>query len=74
MTGVQTCALPIFKPRKGDLYIFPSTYLSSHVAKEVKSGTKYSLVTMLDYNNHAHNNEFMQMRERLINSDKNRSV
>ena len=37
------------KPRAGDLYIFPSTYMYPHQAKVVKSGTKYSLVTMLDY-------------------------
>jgi hypothetical protein len=37
------------KPKAGDLYIFPSTYMYPHQAKVVKSGTKYSLVTMLDY-------------------------
>lgn len=37
------------KPREGDLYIFPSTYMYPHQAKVVTSGTKYSLVTMLDY-------------------------
>jgi hypothetical protein len=54
------------KPQAGDLYIFPSTYLFSHVAEPVQSGQKYSIVTMLDYNDHAHNDEFMQMRQRWV--------
>lgn len=54
------------KPKAGDLYIFPSTFLFSHIALPVETGTKYSVVTMLDYNDHAHNNEFMQMRERWV--------
>jgi hypothetical protein len=37
------------KPRAGDLYIFPSNYMYPHTAMPVVSGTKYSLVTMLDY-------------------------
>ena len=58
------------KPKAGDLYIFPSTYLFSHVALPVESGTKYSVVTMLDYNDHSHNPEFMQMRQKWIEKDK----
>lgn len=54
------------QPEAGDLYIFPSTYLFSHVALPVESGTKYSLVTMLDYNDHSHNQEFYQMRQRMV--------
>ena len=42
------------KPEKGDLYLFPSTYLFSHAALPVTNGTKYSLVTMLDYNDQYH--------------------
>ena len=49
------------KPEAGDLYIFPSTYLFSHIAREVKEGVKYSLVTMLDYNDNAHSPEYMKM-------------
>lgn len=49
------------KPKAGDLYIFPSTYLFSHVAKPIKSGTKYSIVTMLDYNDNAHSEEFYRL-------------
>jgi hypothetical protein len=37
------------KPKAGDLYLFPSTYVYPHQAKEVLNGTKYSIVTMLDY-------------------------
>lgn len=58
-------------PKKGDLYFFPSTYLFSHIAKKIESGIKYSLVTMLDYNNHSHNDEFYRMREELIFKGKN---
>ena len=62
------------QPKAGDLYIFPSTYLFSHIAERVESGTKYSLVTMLDYNDHAHNNQFMQMREKWLLNEKNKSL
>ena len=57
------------KPRAGDLYIFPSTYLFSHRAMPVESGMKVSVVTMLDYNDHAHRPEFMQMRSRWLEED-----
>lgn len=46
------------KPEAGDLYIFPSTYLFSHVALPVKEGLKYSFVTMLDYNDDTHTEEY----------------
>ena len=46
------------KPKAGDLYIFPSTYLFSHRAMPVKSGIKYSIVTMTDYNDKAHTPEY----------------
>jgi len=58
------------KPKAGDLYIFPSTYLFSHVAKPVHSGRKYSIVTMLDYNDHAHCPEFMKMRAEKVEREK----
>lgn len=57
------------KPQAGDLYIFPSTYLFSHRAMPVESGMKFSIVTMLDYNDHAHRQEFMQMRARWVEQD-----
>lgn len=46
------------KPKAGDLYIFPSNYLFSHAALPVKSGIKYSIVTMTDYNDATHNEQF----------------
>lgn len=45
------------KPQAGDLYIFPSNYMYPHVAMPVNSGTKYSIVTMLDYNKKFHTPE-----------------
>lgn len=54
------------EPEAGDLYIFPSAYLFSHVALPVEEGTKYSIVTMLDYNDHTHNQEFYAMRQRML--------
>lgn len=46
------------KPKAGDLYIFPSNYLFSHAALPVESGLKYSIVTMTDYNDATHNEQF----------------
>lgn len=57
------------KPRAGDLYIFPSTYLFSHRAMPVKSGMKFSIVTMLDYTDHAHRQEFMEMRSKWLEEE-----
>lgn len=45
------------KPKAGDLYIFPSNYMYPHRAMPVHSGTKYSIVTMLDYNKKFHTPE-----------------
>lgn len=42
------------KPKAGDLYIFPSNFMYPHQAMAVKSGTKYSIVTMLDYSKKFH--------------------
>jgi len=48
------------KPQAGDLYIFPSNYMYPHRAMPVTSGTKYSIVTMLDYSSKFHNPKFYQ--------------
>jgi hypothetical protein len=46
------------KAKAGDLYIFPSNYMYPHRAMPVTSGTKYSMVTMLDYSDKYHKPEF----------------
>jgi hypothetical protein len=46
------------KPDAGDLFIFPSNFMYPHRAMPVISGTKYSLVTMLDYSEKFHTPEF----------------
>jgi hypothetical protein len=48
------------KPKAGDLYIFPSNFMYPHRAMPVKSGTKYSMVTMLDYSDKFHNPKFYE--------------
>jgi hypothetical protein len=45
------------KPNAGDLFIFPSNFMYPHQAMPVHSGTKYSIVTMLDYNKKFHTPE-----------------
>jgi hypothetical protein len=52
------------KPRAGDLYLFPSAYVYSHAAMPVLSGTKYSIVTMLDYMQTTHTPDFFKLEEK----------
>lgn len=37
------------KPQKGDIAVFPSTFIYEHASKEMISGTKYAVVVMTDY-------------------------
>ena len=46
-----------FSPDAGDLVVFPSNFMYSHKAMPVTSGTKYSIVTMLDYSKKYHGRE-----------------
>jgi predicted 2-oxoglutarate/Fe(II)-dependent dioxygenase YbiX len=42
------------KAKTGDIVVFPSTFIYSHASLPVKSGVKYSAVTMFDYNDSNH--------------------
>ena len=42
------------KALAGDLYVFPSNFMYPHQAMPVITGTKYSIVTMLDYSKKYH--------------------
>lgn len=46
------------KPKAGDLYLFPSNFMYPHRAMPVFSGTKYSIVTMMDYSEKYHSEQF----------------
>jgi len=52
------------KPKAGDLYLFPSSYIYSHAAMPVTSGTKYSVVTMLDYLEAPHTPDYREIEKR----------
>lgn len=41
-------------PQYGDIVLFPSSWLFAHAALPVKSGIKYSAVTMFSYNDRTH--------------------
>ena len=48
------------KARAGDLFVFPSNFMYPHRAMPVKTGTKYSMVTMLDYSDKFHSSAFFE--------------
>jgi hypothetical protein len=50
----------LYTPKAGDTVIFPSNYMYPHRAMPVTKGTKYSLVTMLDYSDKYHKPKFYQ--------------
>lgn len=50
-----------YQPKAGDLVLFPSSYLFSHAAMPVKRGTKYAIVTMLDYHEAPHTPEYQEI-------------
>lgn len=52
------------KPKAGDLYLFPSSYIYSHAAMPVTSGVKYSIVTMLDYLEAPHTPDYRDIEKR----------
>ena len=56
------------KPKAGDLYLFPSSYVYSHAAMPVTSGTKYSVVTMLDYLETAHTPDYRNLEAKYSKS------
>jgi hypothetical protein len=56
------------KPEAGDLVLFPSAFIYSHTAMPVKSGMKYSVVTMLDYTGAPHGPEYEEIEKKYIES------
>lgn len=42
------------KPKIGDIFLFPSTYIYAHASLPVLSGVKYAAVTMFDWNDRTH--------------------
>jgi 2OG-Fe(II) oxygenase superfamily len=60
-----------YTPSEGDVVLFPSNWLFSHAALPVKSGIKYSGVTMFDYTDRFHSDEFNRIMQ--VKSEKERN-
>lgn len=50
----------VVKPKAGDIVLFPSNFVYEHASLEVRSGTKYSVVIMTDYNDLHHKDGYDQ--------------
>jgi hypothetical protein len=44
----------VYKPKVGDIAIFPSNYIYEHASRDMIEGTKYSVVIMTDINTLGH--------------------
>jgi predicted 2-oxoglutarate/Fe(II)-dependent dioxygenase YbiX len=62
------------KPKAGDLYLYPSTYLYSHASLPITSGTKYSIVSFLDYLEAPHTSEYKELEKKEISKKQIKAV